>query len=312
MRIVFMGTPLFAVASLKALVEDSFCKVVGVVTQPDRPKGRGKKIMESPVKIFAKEHGLPVLQPEKVKNPEAIELLRQLQPELIVVAAFGQFLPESILTMPKYGCINVHASLLPKYRGAAPIHYAILKGEKTAGVTIMEMAKGMDTGDMLKAVSVPIKPEMTQGELHDVLKEKGAQLLVDVIGDIAAGNIHPIKQNEAEVTFASLITRDMEKLQWEKSAQALHDQIRAFNPWPGSYTNLPNGKILKVWLSKVVEGSWLEKTPGTVVEGDKHNLVIATGEGFLQLTEVQPEGKNHMAANVFINGKHISAGDVLA
>ncbi len=311
MRIVFMGTPVFAVASLNALVESHSCEVVGVVTQPDRPKGRGKKIMESPVKIFAGEQGLPVLQPEKVRDPGAIAAIKAWQPELIVVAAFGQFLPESILTMPQYGCINVHASLLPKYRGAAPIHYAILKGEKTAGVTIMQMAKGMDTGDMLKAAEVPIAPEMTQGELHDILKEKGAQVLLEVIGDIAAGNVHPVKQNEAEVTFASLITREMEKLQWEKSAQALHNQIRAFNPWPGSYTALPNGKILKIWLSKVAAGNWPRKAPGTVVAADKHNLVIATGKGFLQLEEVQPEGKNHMAANVFVNGKHVKAGDIL-
>ena len=311
MRIVFMGTPIFAVASLKALIEDPSCQVVGVVTQPDRPKGRGKKIMESPVKVFAKEQGLPILQPEKVKTPESLDALKALAPDLIVVAAFGQFLPESILTLPKYGCINVHASLLPKYRGAAPIHYAILKGEEIAGVTIMQMAKGMDTGDMLKAVEAPITPEMTQGELHDILKEKGAQVLVEVVADIAAGNIHPVKQKEEAVTFASLITREMEKLQWEKSAQDLHNQIRAFNPWPGSYTTLPNGKILKIWLSKVAEGNWAVQVPGTVVEADKHNLVIATGRGFLQLTEVQPEGKTHMAANVFVNGKHVRIGDIL-
>ena len=312
MRIVFMGTPLFAVASLAALVKSAFCDVVGVVTQPDRPKGRGKKIMESPVKIFAQEHNIPVLQPEKVKTPESMEALKSLQPDLIVVAAFGQFLPESILTLPKYGCINVHASLLPKYRGAAPIHYAILQGEKETGVTIMEMAKGMDTGDMLKSVAVPIGPEMTQGELHDILKEKGAELLVEVIGDISAERLHPVKQNEGEVTFASLITREMEKINWEKSAEDLHNQIRAFNPWPGSYTHLPNGKILKIWCSKVVPGSWQKKVPGTVVEADKHNLIVATGKGFLQLTEVQPEGKNHMAANVFVNGKHIALDDVLS
>lgn len=306
-----MGTPLFAVASLAALLKAPFCDVVGVVTQPDRPKGRGKKIMESPVKIFAKEHNIPILQPEKVKAPESMEALKRLQPDLIVVAAFGQFLPESILTLPKYGCINVHASLLPKYRGAAPIHYAILQGEKETGVTIMEMAKGMDTGDMLKSVTVPIEPEMTQGELHDVLKEKGAQLLVEVIDDIAEGHINPVKQNESAVTFASLITREMEKLNWEKSAEELHNQIRAFNPWPGSYTNLPNGKILKIWRSQVVQGAWPVKRPGTIVEADKHNLIVVTGKGFLQLTEVQPEGKNHMAANVFINGKHIALDDVL-
>ena len=312
MRIVFMGTPLFALGSLKALVEDRDCQVVGVVTQPDRPKGRGKKIMESPVKVYALEQGLPVLQPEKIKEPAAMEALKAWQPDLIVVAAFGQFLPESILKLPKYGCINVHASLLPKYRGAAPIHYAILNNEAVSGVTIMEMAKGMDTGDMLKAVEVPIGPEMTQGELHDILEAKGAELLVEVIGDIAAGKLHPQKQEETAATFATLITRDMEKLHWEKSAQELHNQIRAFNPWPGSYTVLPNGKTLKVWISKVAEGAWQQAKPGTVVAADKHALVVAAGQGFLQLIEVQPEGKNHMGANVFVNGKHIAVGDLLA
>jgi len=311
MRILFMGTPNFAVSSLAALLAEPTCEVVGVVTQPDRPKGRGHKLVQSPVKEFALAHKLMVLQPEKVREQTVLAQFQELKPELIVVAAFGQFLPETILKLPAYGCINVHGSLLPRLRGAAPVQYAILQGDKQAGVTIMKMAKGMDTGDMLETVKLPIGPEMTGGELMAALAEAGAQLLVKVIKDMVAGKAVATPQKEEEATFATLITKEMQKLVWSKSAQQLHDQIRAFNPAPGAFTTLPNGKGLKLWQSKVVTGSWPQAKPGTVVEADKQGVVVSTGEGFLQLQQVQPESKNKMPADVLVNGKYLQQGDVL-
>lgn len=311
MKIVFMGTPEFAAASLKALVESNQYEIAAVVTQPDRPKGRGHKVMMSAVKEYALTQGLPVLQPERVKTPGFQEEMEKLQPELIVVAAFGQFLPKTLLDLPRFGCINVHASLLPRYRGAAPIHYAILKGETEAGVTIMQMDVGMDTGAMLSKVSVPVGPEMTQGELHDILKEKGAQLLLDTIPQLAAGNLQPVPQPAGEATYASLITRDMEKLDWNKTAEELHNQIRAFDPWPGSFTLLPDGKRLKIWKSRVLETTG-QDLPGTVLRADSRGFWVACGQGSLEILECQPEGKKRMAATPFINGKHVKAGDRLA
>ena len=310
MRILFMGTPNFAVNSLAALLADSSCEVVGVVTQPDRPKGRGHKLVPSPVKEFALAHNLTVLQPEKVKEPAVVEQLAALQPELIVVAAFGQFLPETILHMPKHGCINVHGSLLPRLRGAAPVQYAILQGDKEAGVTIMKMAKGMDTGDMLETVRVPIGAEMTGGELMDALAVAGATLLLKVVHDIAAGKAVATAQKETEATYATLITKEMQQIDWTKSAETIHNQIRAFNPAPGSITTLPNGKNLKLWQSKVVTGNWPQGKPGTIVEADKQ-VVVSTGAGFLELIEVQPESKNKMPAAVLVNGKYVKLGDIL-
>ena len=311
MKIVFMGTPEFAAASLKALVESGQYEIAAVVTQPDRPKGRGHKVMMSAVKEYALTQSLPVLQPERVKTPEFQAEMEKIQPELIVVAAFGQFLPKTLLELPKFGCINVHASLLPQYRGAAPIHYAILKGEKEAGVTIMQMDVGMDTGAMLSKVSVPVGPEMTQGELHDILKEKGARLLLDTIPRLAAGTLQPVPQPEEEATYASLITRDMEKLDWNKTAEELHNQIRAFNPWPGSFTLLPDGKRLKIWKSRVLDENG-QNTPGTVLQADSKGFWVACGQGSLEILECQPEGKKRMEATPFVNGKYVKTGDRLA
>lgn len=311
MRIVFMGTPEFAAASLKALVESGQYEIAAVVTQPDRPKGRGHKVQMSAVKEYALSRDLPVLQPQRVKNPEFQAEMEKIQPDLIVVAAFGQFLPKSLLDLPKYGCINVHASLLPRYRGAAPIHYAILKGEKEAGVTIMQMDVGMDTGAMLSKVAVPIGPEMCQGELHDILKEKGAHLLLETIPKIVDGTIEPVLQPEAEATYASLITRDMEKLDWTKPATDLHNQIRAFDPWPGSFTLLPDGKRLKLWKSRVQKTEGTRGTPGEILQADAHGFLVACGSGSLKVLECQPEGRKRMPAASFVNGKHVKAGDRL-
>ena len=311
MRIVFMGTPEFAAASLKALVESGQYEIAAVVTQPDRPKGRGHKVQMSAVKEYALSRDLPVLQPQRVKTPEFQAEMEKIQPELIVVAAFGQFLPKSLLDLPKYGCINVHASLLPRYRGAAPIHYAILKGEKEAGVTIMQMDVGMDTGAMLSKVAVPIGPEMCQGELHDILKEKGAHQLLETIHKYTLATIEPVPHPVAEATYASLITRDMEKLDWTKPATELHNQIRAFDPWPGSFTLLPDGKRLKLWKSRVAKANATQGTPGEVLRADAHGLIIACGSGSLEVLECQPEGRKRMPAASFVNGKHVKAGDRL-
>ena len=311
MNIVFMGTPDFATASLKALVEAGKYTIQTVVTQPDRPKGRGNKIIMSSVKEYALSQNLPVLQPEKVKAPEFMAELETLQPDLIVVAAFGQFLPKALLDLPKYGCINVHGSLLPKYRGAAPIQYAILKGEKEAGVTIMQMDVGMDTGAMLSKVAVPIGPDMTLGELYDILKEKGAALLLETIDGLVAGTVKPVPQPEGEATYATLITRDMERIDWTKSARELHNQIRAFNPFPGSFTMMPNGKRLKLWASKVADQTCEGAVPGTVLQASRGHFVIACGKGSLEILTCQPEGKKQMPAAQFVNGNHVAAGDKL-
>lgn len=311
MKIVFMGTPDFAVGSLQALCESGKHEILAVVTQPDRPKGRGNKLLQTPVKEYALEQGLTVYQPQKVKTPEFVELLHELQPELIVVAAFGQFLSKEILELPKYGCINVHASLLPKYRGAAPIQYAIIKGEKESGVTIMQMDIGMDTGAMLDKVVVPIAENTTMGELHDALREQGATLLLQVIDKIAAGTAVAEPQDDAQATYATLLDRSMEHIDWSKTAQEVHNLIRGFNPAPSTFTKLPNGKSLKIWGSKMT-GKSSTAAAGTVIETGKHSFFVACGEGVLEITEVQPESKKRMPAQVFLNGRGVQEGDLLA
>lgn len=311
MRIVFMGTPDFAVGSLQALCESGKHEILAVVTQPDRPKGRGNKLLQTPVKEYALEQGLTVYQPQKVKTPEFVELLHELQPELIVVAAFGQFLSKEILELPKYGCINVHASLLPKYRGAAPIQYAIIKGEKESGVTIMQMDIGMDTGAMLDKVVVPIAENTTMGELHDALREQGAALLLEVIDKIATGTAVAEPQDDVQATYATLLDRSMEHIDWSKTAQEVHNLIRGFNPAPSTFTKLPNGKSLKIWGSKMTDKS-SAAAAGTVIETGKHSFFVACGEGVLEITEVQPESKKRMPAQVFLNGRGVQEGDLLA
>ena len=311
MRIVFMGTPDFAVGTLQALVESGKHEIAAVVTQPDRPKGRGQKMLMTPVKEYALSQGLPVYQPAKVKTPEVIAQLRELRPEIIVVAAFGQLLNQELLALPPLGCVNVHASLLPKYRGAAPIHYAILQGEKESGVTIMQMDIGMDTGAMLDKVVVPIAENTTMGELHDALREQGAALLLEVIDKIAAGTAVAEPQDDAQATYATLLDRSMEHIDWSKTAQEVHNLIRGFNPAPSTFTKLPNGKSLKIWGSKMTDKS-SAAAAGTVIETGKHSFFVACGEGVLEITEVQPESKKRMPAQVFLNGRGVQEGDLLA
>ncbi|MBQ6744017.1 MAG: methionyl-tRNA formyltransferase [Acidaminococcaceae bacterium] len=306
-NVVFMGTPDFAVGSLKALLEAGQYHIQAVVTQPDRPKGRGQKMVETPVKTFALQHGLPVFQPLKVKEAEFVQQLKAWQPDFIVVAAFGQFLTQEILDIPTYGCINVHASLLPKYRGAAPIQYAIIKGEKESGVTIMRMEKGMDTGAMYSRVVVPIDAEMNFARLHDELMEKGAALLTDTLPRIAEG-LQPEIQKESEATFATLLTKEMAKIDWNRPAQEVHDRVRGFDPVPGAFTYLPDGKLMKIWETRVT-GTRTEALPGTVVSVTKKDFSVACRDGELRILTVQPESKKRMPAAVFLNGRSVTAGD---
>lgn len=308
-KVVFMGTPDFAVQSLKALQEAGDYEIQAVVTQPDRPKGRGQKLMETPVKAWALTQGLPVYQPAKVKEPAFVSLLKDWAPDFIVVAAFGQFLPREILEIPVYGCINVHASLLPRYRGAAPIQYAIWKGEGESGVTIMRMEKGMDTGAMYSKVQVPIDPEMNFAGLHDLLAERGAALLTETLPRIAAG-LQPEPQDENQVTMATLLTKEMARIDWSRPARELHDMIRAFDPAPGAFTHLPSGKLLKVWETRLT-GKKTAADPGTVTALDKNGFFVACGDEELYLITVQPESKKRMQASVFLTGKGVAPGEIL-
>lgn len=318
MKIVFMGTPDFAVPSLKALLSAGH-QVVGVVTQPDRPKGRGQKLAPPPVKAAALEAGLKTFQPEKIKTAEFTATLKKMAPELIVVAAFGQLLSEEILQLPGYGCINVHASLLPKYRGAAPIHWSVIKGESETGVTIMQMERGLDTGDMIVSESIPILSSDTTGTIHDKLALLGAQLLVKAVEEIAVGTARGIPQDHQQSTYAPLLTKDTEKIDWTKSSMDIYNLIRGLNPWPGAYTK--NGdKVLKVWASSActidcIPGPIPELTgypPGQILGNIPDvGFAVATGNGCIALTEVQLQGSRRMKAEDFMRGYHLAKGTIL-
>ena len=310
MKIVYMGTPDFAVNPLHALAEAGY-DVAGVITQPDKPKGRGKTMLPTPVKEEALKHGFPVYQPVKVRDPEFLQVLEKLDPDIIVVAAFGQIIPKSILELPKYGCINIHASLLPKYRGAAPIQQAVIDGEKESGVTIMRMGTGLDTGDMISKIVVPIAKDETGGTLFDKLAEAGAKLLVETLPHIFDGTAVYEKQPEESPTpYAGMITKQMGLINFGKSAAELERLVRGLNPWPSAFT-FWNGKTLKVWESFVVksEEAGAEKSePGTVVKTDKKGIYVACGEDVLVLSQVQLEGKKRMDADAFLRGCHIETG----
>ena len=310
MKIVYMGTPDFAVNPLHALAEAGY-DVAGVITQPDKPKGRGKTMLPTPVKEEAMKHGFPVYQPVKVRDPEFLQVLEKMEPDIIVVAAFGQIIPKSILELPKYGCINIHASLLPKYRGAAPIQQAVIDGEKESGVTIMRMGTGLDTGDMISKIVVPIAKDETGGTLFDKLAEAGAKLLVETLPHIFDGTAVYEKQPEESPTpYAGMITKQMGLINFGKSAEELERLVRGLNPWPSAFT-FWNGKTLKVWESFVVksEEAGTEKPePGTVVKTDKKGIYVACGEDVLVLSQVQLEGKKRMDADAFLRGCHIETG----
>ena len=306
MRAVFMGTPEFAVPTLQALIDHH--EVLAVVTQPDKQRGRGKKMQFPPVKEKAVEYDIPVYQPQRARDEEFIEELKNLNPDVIVVVAYGQILPESILNIPKYGCINVHGSLLPKYRGAAPIQWAVLDGEEKTGITTMYMEKGLDTGDMIDKAEVVLDKKETAGSLHDKLMVLGADLLLETLKKLEDGTAVREKQNDEESCYAKMLSKDMGQIDFTKSAREIECLIRGMNPWPSAYTFL-NGKTLKVWKCKVST----EKTdavPGTIFLADKEGIHTACGEGVLILTEVQLEGKKRMETEAFLRGYHIETGIV--
>ena len=305
MRIVFMGTPDFSVGALEALIEAGH-EIAAVVTQPDKPKGRSGQMQFPPVKECALKHGLTIWQPQKIKTPEWVERLRELNADVFIVAAFGQILSKEILDMPKYGCVNIHASLLPKYRGAAPINWAIINGEKETGVTIMQMNEGVDTGDMLTRVVVPIAPKETAETLFDKLAKAGAELIVETLPRLEAGEIIPVPQDESQASHVKMMGKSLGRIDWNKDAVSIERLIRGLNPWPSAYTHV-HGKTLKIWWAEVVAGDET-KAPGTVLPGGKGELLVQTGKDALKITELQLEGKKRMDTAAFLRGYTIEEG----
>ncbi|MBR5667834.1 MAG: methionyl-tRNA formyltransferase [Lachnospiraceae bacterium] len=303
-RIVYMGTPDIAAVILERLIKEPY-EIVLAVTQPDRPKGRGHEMAFSPVKETALKHGIPVFQPEKLRNPEAVAEIEKAKPDMIVVAAFGQILPKSVLSLPKYGCINVHASLLPAYRGAAPIQWAILDGQKETGVTIMYMNEGLDTGDILLQKAIPIADDETGGSLHDRLAELGAEALTEALPKILDGSLKPVPQGEMTTPYAKQLTKEIGKLDFTQPAELLERYVRGLNPWPGTYTFL-NGKLLKIWKADVTELSKDAGEPGSITDINAETFTFVTADGGLRILELQPEGKRRMKTAEFLRGYHFT------
>ncbi|MDD2233420.1 MAG: methionyl-tRNA formyltransferase [Desulfitobacteriaceae bacterium] len=322
MRIIFMGTPDFAVPSLEYLFKEGH-EILTVFTQPDRPAGRGKQPRKSPVKVAAQKLGLTIRQPGQINTPEIIELLKSLQPELIIVVAYGKKLPPEILKIPEKGCLNVHASLLPAYRGAAPIHWAIINGETQTGITTMLMDEGLDTGDILLKKVFPVSGEATTGEVHDALAEIGGELLLETIAAYSRGDLKGVAQT-GESSYAPLLKREHEWLDWSRKAVELHNQIRGLNPWPGAVTKY-KGENLKIWQSSLVSQALAgdisnpedlaQESParefGQVLRIVDGGIIIGTGEGELLLRQVQPAGKRIMPARDFFLGRHGQIGEKL-
>ena len=303
-----MGTPDFSVGILEEIIKAGH-EVVLAVTQPDKPKGRGNTVQFPPVKETALTHGIEVYQPTKIRDAECVEYLRKYHADIMIVAAFGQILSKEILDMPRYGCVNVHASLLPKYRGAAPIQWAVINGEKVSGVTTMRMDIGIDTGDMIEKVEVPLDKEETGGSLFDRLAEEGAKLCVHTMSEIEAGRATYTKQDESEATHTSMIKKQFGKIDWTKSAVEIERLVRGLNPWPSAYTSL-NGKTLKIWRTSVEEADSGAKA-GTIVSLKKDEIAVQTGKGILLLQEVQLEGKKRMPVDAFLRGYQLEKGALL-
>ena len=308
MRVVFMGTPDFSVPTLAALKEAGH-EVAAVVTQPDKPKGRGHEVLFTPVKEKALEYGIPVYQPRRVRDPEVLEWFRQLALDAIVVVAFGQILPKEILELPKYGCINVHASLLPKYRGAAPIQWAVINGEKTTGITIMRMDEGLDTGDMIAREEIELAPDETGGSLFDKLSGMGGPLLLKTLEDLEAGRARFTPQT-GETCYASMLKKEMGEIAWEQPAQVIERLIRGLSPWPSAYTYLGQ-KTLKIWAAEAMPaaGSPLG-APGEIIYVGKDRIWIQTGDGILAVRELQLEGKKRMTTDAFLRGYPVECGTI--
>lgn len=315
MRIVFMGTPDFARSALEKIIEAGH-EVVLVVTQPDKPKGRSGELQVSDVKACALEHNLPVFQPVKIKEAEHVAYLKSIEADIYVVAAFGQILSQEILDIPRFGCVNIHASLLPKYRGAAPIQQAILDGEKETGVTIMQMAAGMDTGDILIQKTIPIEEDETGGGLFDKLSVLGAELIVEALPMIERGELTPVPQDEALATKCGKLSKDMGKIDFNQHAEKIRNLVRGLNPWPSAYTYLDK-KMLKIWNASVIgaeDVSGLDVSnadAGTIVAVSKDSFVVKTGDGLLKVSELQLEGKKRMSVKDFLLGYKLSIGQKL-
>lgn len=307
MKVLFMGTPEFAVPTLEALIEKH--DVLAVVTQPDKPKGRGKKMVFPIVKEKALEHGLTVYQPPKVKDSEFVKVLRSYEPDVIVVVAFGQILSEEILNIPKYGCINVHGSLLPKYRGAAPIQWSIINGEEYGGVTTMYMAKGLDSGDMILKAEEKIRDDDTYGTLYDRLSVIGAELLIKTLEQIEAGTALRIPQRDEEATLAPMITREMEHINWDNESKDIVNLIKGLNPQPTAYT-VYNGEKLKIWLAEADNGSY-EGNAGEIVDVRKRDFVVKTKDGAVAVREVQAQGGKRMSTDAYMRGHAVEKGTML-
>jgi methionyl-tRNA formyltransferase len=308
MKLIFMGTPEFSVPPLQRLINDF--EVSAVFTQPDRPKGRGKNLAASPVKQLAQTYSIPVFQPLKLRNnKEMIEIIKGLKPDFIVVVAFGQILPKEILDIPKYGCINLHASLLPKYRGAAPINWCIIEGESKSGNTTMLMDVGLDTGDMLLTEEIELQSTMTAGELHDILMNNGGELLVKTINGIINNNIKPVRQEDDHSSYASMLGKEMAKINWECSNVNIHNFIRGLNPWPIAYTHYKD-TVMKIYKSRVLNEE-SSKEIGTIIEVSKEGLKVSTGSGVLLVEEIQFPGKKTMKIKDYIVGNSIDEGVVL-
>ncbi|OMD95252.1 MULTISPECIES: methionyl-tRNA formyltransferase [Paenibacillus] len=310
MKIVFMGTPAFAVPSLQMLVDEGY-EVVAVITQPDRPQGRKKILAPSPVKEAALALGLPVLQPERMRRPEAVAELAAYEPDLIVTAAYGQILPKAVLDLPRNGCVNVHGSLLPKYRGGAPIQRSIINGEKVTGVTLMYMAEGLDTGDMISRVEVAIEAEDTSGILFEKLSLAGRDLLKSEMPRLVSGKVQAVQQEDSEATYAPNLNREDERLDWNASSRDNYNRIRGLVPFSGAFT-LWNGETFKAWASKLPEEQKAsDSAPGTVLSVTEQGVEVKTGDGSLLLTTVQPAGKKAMSAADFSRGAVMKPGTVL-
>lgn len=308
MRIIFMGTPDFSVGTLEALVEAGH-DVCLAVTQPDKPKGRGKEMQPTPVKAAAQRHGIPVYQPKRIRDPECVEELKKYNADVMVVIAFGQILPKTILELTPYGCINVHASLLPKYRGAAPIQWAIIEGEKVTGVTTMQMDEGLDTGDMIMKTEVPVDEDETGETLHDKLAAAGAVLCVRTLEAVENGTAVFEKQGESPTAYAKMLDKKMGDIDWSQPAVRIERLVRGLNSWPSAYTHW-NGKVVKIWRAKAEGEGAGEKEPGTVISVGKNDFTVQTGSGILRVYELQIPGKKRMETGAFLRGYALEEGTV--
>ena len=309
MRVIFMGTPDFSVGTLEALIAAGH-EVCLAVTQPDKPKGRGGKMQYTPVKEKALFYNIPVYQPKRVRDPECVEELRKYNADVMVVVAFGQILPKEILEMTPYGCINVHASLLPKYRGAAPIQWAIIEGEEVTGVTTMQMDEGLDTGDMILKTEVPVAADETGESLHDKLAAAGAALCVETLKALEDGTAVREKQGESPTAYAKMLTKELGDIDWAEPAVKIERIVRGLNSWPSAYTHW-NGKVMKIWRAAAEAAETADVQPGTVVSVEKESFAVQTGDGVLRVLEVQMPGKKRMDAGAFMRGNTMEPGELL-